>query len=101
MKYCITIKYRDGTVLRDQGPFGTLQNALDHIFEEGYLKSPECPFHNNAYVSIGEQGISNLFISTTTAGLTNLHLSVQSISIMDDATRIAVAKGHTKDKTTH
>lgn len=101
MTYYLTIKHRNGFVILDGAPFGTLQDALDYIFVADYLKSPTGPLRNNAYICVGENGISHVHISTTTAGLSNLSPTVRSISIMNEDARVQAAQSQAEDQTSH
>jgi hypothetical protein len=101
MTYFLTIKHRDGSIIINDAPFQTLQDAIDYIFAHDYLTPAAEAFRNNAYVCVDENGISNLVISTTSAGFNNIHPDVRTISIKSEAARICAAKRLAKDKTTH
>ena len=101
MTYYLTIEHRNGSLILDEVPFPSLQEALDYIFVADYLKAPTGPLHNNAYICVGENGISHIHISTTTAGPRNLGPGVRSISIMNEDARLQAAEGPAKGETSH
>ena len=101
MTYYLTIKRHNGTIIPHDAPFQTLQDALDYIFDRRYLKSPVTPLRNNAYISIGQNGISNIYMSSTTIGRTDLCRTIHSISIRNEAARMQAAKGEAKDHIAH